>query len=271
MKQKIYNWVIINTLIAGFIYLLQLEFAKESIRNFNLLKFIDTLFSFQVISLFAMISSYHFASKLSPRSFSGILFVVIPVACLASFCGIGVLLLYHLIIYGPSSEVFHKDILINIFKNTSIITLIIAVIASRIEHLEKEKKHLHDKLENLHFPPDPPVKRTKSTSLCIKEGINMYTIQSSDIIYISSHGKNIVVHTIEKEYKKASLLSSIENSLPENFMRIHKSYIINLQRLSHIQYNKGGSYLAYLNDEEETVLPVGRKFAPHLKEKLKQS
>jgi DNA-binding LytR/AlgR family response regulator len=52
------------------------------------------------------------------------------------------------------------------------------------------------------------------------------------------------------------------------FKRIHKQTIVNVTYISHIQYYQGGAYIAFLKDEDETQLSVGRSFASSLKQFL---
>ncbi|MDY6935248.1 MAG: LytTR family DNA-binding domain-containing protein [Spirochaetota bacterium] len=106
--------------------------------------------------------------------------------------------------------------------------------------------------------------------LYFKENENHYILPFDEIIYLSSHASHTIVNTEERSFETAQLLKEIGKKLPENlFVRIHKQYIVNLQFVSHIQYVIGGQYMVYLKDENETTLPVGRKFATTFKEKLK--
>ncbi|WCL48936.1 LytR/AlgR family response regulator transcription factor [Leptospira sp. GIMC2001] len=90
-----------------------------------------------------------------------------------------------------------------------------------------------------------------------------------EIVYLSSHNKNTVIHAKEKDYEVSKLLKDIEGKLSdEHFYRIHKGYMVNKKYISSIRYDKGGSYLLELRDGEDTVLPVGRAYASNLKGRL---
>lgn len=105
--------------------------------------------------------------------------------------------------------------------------------------------------------------------LVVTEQDNHFLIPYNDIIYISSHGKQSVIHTAEREVVAARLLLDLEQRIPAaRFMRIHKQYIVNLEYISHIQYMLGGRYQAFLKDSEATSLTVSRKQAPELKKRL---
>jgi DNA-binding LytR/AlgR family response regulator len=107
------------------------------------------------------------------------------------------------------------------------------------------------------------------TFISIKEDEKIHEIKLANLIYLSSHGKRTTLHTKDGEFITNQLIKEIENKLSsEDFMRIHKQFIINLKFLSRMKYYKQGKYFVYLNDEDETTLPVGRNIAPLLKEKL---
>lgn len=107
------------------------------------------------------------------------------------------------------------------------------------------------------------------TGLSITEKNNHYYIPYKDIIYLSSHGKHTVVHTTTKDYEINKLMKEIELKLTKNiFIRIHKQTIVNISFISYIKYNQGGAYTAFLKDEDETELSVGRSFASSLKQFL---
>ncbi len=105
--------------------------------------------------------------------------------------------------------------------------------------------------------------------LSFRSGENHYLIPYMDIVYLSSHGKQTVIHTTEEDYQASRLLGELESKLPgDMFQRIHKQHVVNLKYISHIQYFIGGRYNAYLKDEDETTLPVGKQYAEKLKKSM---
>lgn len=105
--------------------------------------------------------------------------------------------------------------------------------------------------------------------LSIKEGDNHFLIPHNEIVYLTSHGKRTIIHGTRRDHESARLLKDVEADLPAAlFQRVHKQYVVNLGYLSHIQHLIGGRYEAYLKDEDESVLPVGRQYADALKSKM---
>lgn len=78
-------------------------------------------------------------------------------------------------------------------------------------------------------------------SLTIKSGSNKYVIKYNDIILIEGTGNYTNVWTENKKILSSLNLSEIEASLPANqFFRVHKSYIINVDRISAVTGGRSG-------------------------------
>jgi len=144
----------------------------------------------------------------------------------------------------------------------------VTVITTVIERLRTGKSETEKNLYNIKQSLED-FRQARHAVFSIKEDEARHVIKHDDIIYLSSHGKKTSFHTIEKDYDTNQLLKEIEEKLPaEYFLRIHKQFIINTRFLLKIQYYEGGRYMAFLKDDDESCLPVGRKFVPILKNKL---
>ena len=63
-------------------------------------------------------------------------------------------------------------------------------------------------------------------------------IKEDDIKYIKRDGMKTIYHTDNKNYETYSSLNKIEETLPKNFVRCHKSYIVNLNNIENIEPSK---------------------------------
>jgi len=98
---------------------------------------------------------------------------------------------------------------------------------------------------------------------------NKYFIKYSELIYISSTGRNVVFHTQDKDIEISRMISDIQNHLPPDFfIRIHRQYIVNKNFISRFSHVISGRYQIFMNDEDDTTLPVGRQYSGSVKEKL---
>ncbi len=62
-------------------------------------------------------------------------------------------------------------------------------------------------------------------------------INSNDILFIQKQGKKAIFKTTKNDFELNSSFSTILKQLPSNFIRCHKSYIVNINKISHIQSN----------------------------------
>ncbi len=106
----------------------------------------------------------------------------------------------------------------------------------------------------------------RGIGITVREDQNYFFILFKDIIYLSSHGKHTILHTIFKDFEASRLLHELESRLPApHFVRIHKQFIVNAKYISHLQHITKGDYVLFLKDEDETQIPVSRLFAGKLK------
>lgn len=62
-------------------------------------------------------------------------------------------------------------------------------------------------------------------------------IKNEDIFFIQKNGKKAIFKTQNNEYEMYTSFTSILNKLPNNFVRCHKSYIVNLNKISCVDSN----------------------------------
>ena len=113
------------------------------------------------------------------------------------------------------------------------------------------------------------IRRMAAESITIQAWNNAYTLKFDDIIYITSHSRNITVHTVGRDLEMTVLMKDIIDRLPpDTFIRIHKSYIVNINYIYNLQHVISGRYKVRLKDEDDTVLPVGPSFLDDLRKNV---
>ena len=80
-------------------------------------------------------------------------------------------------------------------------------------------------------------------------------IKESDINFIKKDGMKLVFCTKNRNYETYSSFSKIENCLPENFVRCHKSYIINVNNIK--KFNSTDNLVTF---DQNNVCSVGAKY-----------
>jgi len=60
-------------------------------------------------------------------------------------------------------------------------------------------------------------------------------LHEEEIIYIMKDGMKSIFYTNDKSFEVYNSFNNLESTLPSNFVRCHKSYIVNLNKISSIQ------------------------------------
>jgi len=109
--------------------------------------------------------------------------------------------------------------------------------------------------------PQPTREFKQSPHIFLKVEKKLVKILLEDILYIESLKDYIRVCSIEDTYMSHKSLSSISEELPsENFIRIHKSYTIAIDKVKSIEGN--------LVEIGEKRIPIGRNYAIHAKQRI---
>lgn len=103
------------------------------------------------------------------------------------------------------------------------------------------------------------------TSLIVDEPGNKKTaVPVSEVIYITSFTPYVNIFTATKKYLYSETLKSVESKLDKRrFMRIHKSHIVNLDKVKSYRSRLNGDYDLILS--EGTVLRLSRNYAQEFK------
>jgi two-component system LytT family response regulator len=117
-----------------------------------------------------------------------------------------------------------------------------------------EKSRLYSALEKVNKirmnvkSQDPLLVSTEIQRLTIKNGLDYYYIPINEIIFIEKVGTKCHIHTYEKTFITNDKIGNISTQLPSTvFFMSHRSYIINLGKLSHV-LAKNQTYLAYFSN-----------------------
>lgn len=105
----------------------------------------------------------------------------------------------------------------------------------------------------------------QENNLTINQKEETYIIPMNEIIYIESQLKRIYIHTLNDEYEiKTYTLNKLIEILNDDFIRVHRSYIINKKYITKIDRTKW--VLHFKNIAK--YMPVSRKYKNQLMELL---
>lgn len=91
----------------------------------------------------------------------------------------------------------------------------------------------------------------------------------NEILYFSANSPYIDIYQPARKYLYTETLKALETQLnDQQFVRIHKSHIVNLDKVATIQSRQNGDYDLTLADN--TMLRLSRNYAKHFKQKFSE-
>ena len=108
-----------------------------------------------------------------------------------------------------------------------------------------------------------PNEDSKNSHFFIKSSGQQHRINFDDILYVESIKDYVNIKTENQEYIVLDTLKSLENQLQENFIRVHKSFILNLDKIEKIDVKN-----AFLNSGKE--IPIGETYKSDFLLRLKK-
>lgn len=108
----------------------------------------------------------------------------------------------------------------------------------------------------------PPLRR-----LPVREDYTVRLIRVEEILCAAARDKRVYVRTAASEYRTYYTLTQLETLLPpEQFVRIHNSYLVPIERIEALDFLGNHSYVVRLSDGSQ--VPVGRTRYPELRLRL---
>lgn len=83
--------------------------------------------------------------------------------------------------------------------------------------------------------------------IVVKKGVNIVILPIQTVFYIEAFDDYVKVHTREGFYLKKKTMAHYEKALdPQQFVRVHRSYLLNLSELTRIEAAEKDSHVALL-------------------------
>ena len=93
------------------------------------------------------------------------------------------------------------------------------------------------------------------------KGNDIISIPYNDIMYIEKNGHDVIFHTTSNVFVERTSLNEISKRLPVFFIRAHKSYIVNINKVLSLRINE-------LFLPNNVTIPVSRSYLTNIKKKL---
>lgn len=122
----------------------------------------------------------------------------------------------------------------------------------------KQNNHRFDKLESI---------IQQENRIVVKDGSEIRVIPVKEVDYLEAYDDYVKIYQGAKYILKKQTMSTFEQQLPSHlFMRIHRSFIINLDQLTRIESLEKNAYVAVLRSGAR--IPISRQSYGNLKSKL---
>lgn len=111
-------------------------------------------------------------------------------------------------------------------------------------------------------------KPDKSSLLPIKFNGSIFYVPLNDILFIEKSGKKCMIYTTTSIFETYENISELQTQLSNNFFQTHRSYIVNLKKISHIT-PKNETFLVYFPNSDKYA-HVSRLKINELQGKMKE-
>lgn len=132
------------------------------------------------------------------------------------------------------------------------------------ERFDNTVKRIEEKVRWQNFPDYEELFRKMRKKIGIKKEDRIVTVYIDEIYFIEGLGKMSYIHLKEGKISTRKMLSYFEEILPKDiFLRVHKSYILNVEKIEELYPMFKGDYIAKLSNRKE--IPVSRKNVKRVK------
>jgi two-component system response regulator LytT len=140
------------------------------------------------------------------------------------------------------------------------------------ETIERARRVLQER-QKAETPEAPPAGRpsTQRVKLMVKSGNRNFIVDAEDVVYATINDGliTIITTTLEGESNYRAL-EDLQSSLdPGVFWRVHRSFLVNINRIKEVIPWFKSSYQLRMDDKKQTEIPVSRVQTKRLRSLLK--
>ena len=116
----------------------------------------------------------------------------------------------------------------------------------------EENKMINEAKEANNIQEDIPETKTEVLkTISVKTGKRLHIIPISEIVCIQAYGDYVNIMTMQGVYLKEQTLKYFNEHLPEQFLKVHRSYIVNINAIETIERYGRDQYLLLLKNKEK--------------------
>lgn len=112
-------------------------------------------------------------------------------------------------------------------------------------------------------------KAPEKTSLTVQIGKRIHFLSLAEITFFKARDKYVNIHTSKGEtYLHSESLSKLQEDLPDHFMRIKRSLLINRSLVKEVYTHFNSRYRFVMNDSDKTTLVSGRSYKEEIEKAM---
>ena len=164
---------------------------------------------------------------------------------------------------------------IQAFNENSIDYLLKPIEEKRFEHCIQKLKRLHQKPSTInytelnHLFEQFQKSQKKTGAIPIHTQSKIMLVRCTDIIFCKAAGGYVSLFTNNgKEYISDLSLGQLEERLPESFLRVQKSYIVNKDRIEEIHKYFNNRLILVMADKPHTHITTGTSYITTIRKAL---
>jgi DNA-binding LytR/AlgR family response regulator len=171
--------------------------------------------------------------------------------------------------YGLFYAIFGNELAVQLIPVLPVLgfigLLIYLLIMQRFRLALNQKDQLNETTEEIVITEEVKSKKDIQTELleriAVKSGTKIHVVLVPEILYLQADGDYVQIITAQGKYLKEQTMKYFEEHLPENqFVRVHRSVIVNVEMISRIElYEKQNQLLTLKNGQQIKTSPGGYK------------
>ncbi len=122
-------------------------------------------------------------------------------------------------------------------------------------------------LEQMKQMATPPKKEI--LSLSVKTGDKILLIPLPDVAWLEAEEKYVFMGTVDgQKYLTAYTIATLTEKLPDTFVRVSRSTIVNSSRIREVQKYYDGKFILLMTDKKGTKITTGSTYADNVRQLL---
>ena len=117
--------------------------------------------------------------------------------------------------------------------------------------------------------PAPQSANGAPVRVALDDGDRTRLVKIADIRYVQANGHVVTARLFDGDLRwKGSLSDAASRLEPAGFLRVHRAYLVNPERVIEVEPFFGGAYLLRVDDKTRSEVPVSRNYLPAVRKAL---